>query len=277
MQKYGLIGRSLKHSLSPSMHNLAFKEMDIPAVYQNIEIEPDNFDQMMVRLKIDDFSGFNITIPYKGNIVSFLDQIDPDAEAVGAVNTICVRKGKWHGFNTDIKGFLAPLSSSKSHFKNCLILGSGGAARAVIYALIRYLNVEKIVIGCRNPAKGKELNKHFSRFLKGISCEICRISEIGEIIRTSDLVINTTPVGMSPDVENSPVQFGFQAKKGAVFYDLIYNPPQTKFLAEAKRIGENILIINGMPMLLAQAALSFELWTGRKFPLRRVKDILFID
>jgi shikimate dehydrogenase len=274
MQKYGLIGRTLKHSLSPVIHNTAFQALNLNASYQIIEINPDNFDYMVAQLKKEGFSGFNVTIPYKRRIISFLDRIDSDAQIVAAVNTIYVDKGKWHGFNTDIQGFLAPLSNLQQHFKNCIILGSGGAARAVIFALIKYLSPQEITVACRNTTSGEKLQQQFLPYLKNISCVITHLAGIGKKIGTADLIINTTPVGMSPDVHDSPLKLDYNAKKEAVFYDLIYNPPQTKFLAQAKKAGEGIHTINGMAMLLSQAAHSFELWTGKKFPLNAIKGMI---
>jgi len=275
MQKYGLIGRTLKHSLSPEIHNSAFQKLNLNARYHTIEIDPDDFDRMIVQLKKEDYSGFNITIPYKSRIMAFLDRVDSDAQIVAAVNTIYVHQGEWHGFNTDIQGFLAPLSNLHLHIKNCIVLGSGGAARAVIFALIKYIKPEKIIISCRNTANGEKLQKQFLPYLKNISCLVDHLAGIGKEIGTADLIINTTPVGMSPDISDSPLKFGYRAQKGAVFYDLIYNPTQTKFLAEAKGAGEGILTINGMSMLLSQAAKSFELWTGRKFPYDEIKSMMY--
>lgn len=275
MKRYGLIGESLKYSFSPQIHNSAFNIVQIDAHYENIEIAEQSFDSHIAKLKAKGYYGFNITIPYKGKIIPFLDQVSNDAEMVGAVNTICVVNSQWHGFNTDIKGFLAPLTKLEYRYNRCLILGSGGAARAVFYALAKYLKSSEIYIGCRNLSKGEQIKKHFLSHFDSITCDVFDLSYSEQVAVSMDMIINTTPLGMSSHSSNQPLYFTSGLSRGALVYDLIYNPAYTKLMETAENTGENIITLNGLEMLIAQAAGSFELWTGKKFPYEQVKKELF--
>lgn len=275
MKKYGLIGKSLQYSLSPKIHNSAFNICHIDAHYQNIEINPKIFDRHITGLKAKDYSGFNITIPYKSRVMPFLDHISSDADTVGAVNTICVKNSHWYGFNTDIKGFIKPLDKIGDRLNRCLLLGSGGAARAVFFALAKYFNSPEIYIGCRNRVKGEQIKDHFLAHFDTIRCEVLDLANSEHIASSVDLIVNTTPLGMSSQINNQPLYFKSGLAPGTVVYDLIYNPPHTKLLQAAEKAGENIIILNGLEMLIAQAAGSFELWTDKKFPYEQVKKELF--
>ena len=139
MKKYAVLGRSLGHSLSPIMHNIAFKEYNIDAEYSAIEFEPDEFSRIIDLLRNDKYAGFNITIPYKSDIMKYIDHLDKTAQRIGAVNTVRMKDDKWIGFNTDVHGFLQPLLKINRQFKKCIVLGNGGAAGAVFFDLLNLI------------------------------------------------------------------------------------------------------------------------------------------
>jgi len=274
MKKYGVIGYPLSHSLSPQMHNTAFQVLRMDAVYEKVEITPESFDGTIRRFKQDSYSGFNVTIPHKTRILDFMDEVDADAAAVGAMNTVVIGEGRWAGYNTDIAAFAAPLVKRKTEIKRVLVLGNGGAARAVIFALIKYIEPEHLTIAGRDLSKAVRLCDHFR------PSAVQTILQAGEIAAVEpetcgyDLIVNTTPLGMTPQRAETPLPGLRKLKNNSIVYDLIYNPAKTRLLKEAEKKGKDVVIINGLEMLLQQAAHSFRLWTGQEMPLDPVRDSL---
>jgi len=270
MDKYAIIGRSLGHSLSPEMHNLAFNILNMDASYQKVEIKPDRFENDLASLREQDYSGFNITIPYKNKILPYLDKIDDEAQKIGAVNTIKVLDDQWIGFNTDIAGFIEPVLSLNRSFNKCIVLGNGGAARAVVYAIQTYLKPKEIYICARNEYKSQDIINQYPE-----SNIVHRsIKSVIEFLIDADLVINTTPLGTSPDTKASVIEKMDSLQENAIVYDLVYNPPITKLIGDAKQLGKNITTIGGLEMLVEQAAKSFQIWNGKKFPSAQVRERL---
>jgi shikimate dehydrogenase len=274
MQKYAVIGYPLTHSLSPQIHNYAFNKLNIDAVYNKIEIHPDDLDKSIQQLKSTGINGLNITIPHKLNIMSFLDQIDADAKAIGAVNTIAREGNKWIGYNTDVKGFLAPLIRFKERIDHCLILGTGGAARAVVFALAKYILPQSITIAGRNSEKAASLNNEFSPRFKKTDLLNRSFDGITSNLSKFNLVVNTTPLGTYPKIDETPFPDLDDLSENTIVYDLVYNPLKTKFLKDAESAGKNIHLINGMEMLIQQAASAFKLWTGLNMPINEVRDYI---
>jgi shikimate dehydrogenase len=269
-KKFAVLGRSLGHSLSPIMHQIAFEKHNIDAEYLAIEYEPDDIFSVMERIKNDKFSGFNITIPYKTEIFNFLDHVDSAADKIGAVNTVKIENDVWSGFNTDVSGFLQPLKRVDNKFGKCLILGNGGAARAVVFALINHIETNQITICARNKQKS-------DRIIRDLGSNIIQhepIERAEDLICDADLIVNTTPLGMSPDLESCPLEMSNSLKKNAVVYDLIYNPLFTRLLRQAKEKNPQITVINGLEMLVGQAAEAFRIWTGLDFPSQEVLEAL---
>jgi len=191
MQKFGVIGYPLTHSLSPQIHNFAFRKLNIEAEYEKIEIEPDNFAESINHLRDRAYSGLNITIPYKLKIMSFLDEIDSDAKAVGAVNTIVKKGNKWIGYNTDVDGFRSPILDLKDRITDCLILGAGGAARAITVELAN----KKIDVQVRieSPKEGYVyLRNHPLLKLPGFNLCETRIRGLTYFIGKPTIKINIT-------------------------------------------------------------------------------------
>jgi len=274
MKKFGVIGFPLTHSLSPQIHNFAFKNLKIDAMYEKIEIAPENFSDSISQLKSAGYSGLNITIPYKQKIMSFLDEIDNDANTVGAVNTIVNNGGKWIGYNTDVYGFMSPVIDLKERITDCLVLGSGGATRAVIYTLAKYLEPKSITIAARNPEKSVNLRNEFGAYFNKIQIFLHSFEDTWQILSKFNLIVNTTPLGTFPNIDQTPLLNMINLRDQTIVYDLVYNPLETKFLKDAEKAGKNIFLINGMEMLIQQAASAFKLWTNKEMLVGEVKNYI---
>jgi shikimate dehydrogenase len=273
MKLYGLIGFPLKHSYSAIMHNAAFQELGIDARYELFEIRPEGLEAEFKKLIARSVAGLNVTIPYKEKVVKLLDQVDPEARFVGAVNTIKVGTDKrLEGFNTDGEGFITHLREAVGFDpagKKVSILGAGGAARALTMQLAKNGADEISLFDIEHSkAKGlvEKLHKNFS------SCRIRLASSANALLEDRpDLLINATPVGMHKD---DPLIFDsskFHSK--LVVYDLIYNPAKTVLLQEARRQGCSA-VFNGLGMLLYQGALAFKIWLGVEPPIKIMDEAL---
>lgn len=244
MKEYGLIGKSLKHSFSENYFNRKFEDDKTDAVYKNIEVESASLLRNIIE-KGPMLRGLNVTIPFKEEVIPFLDELDADAEEVQAVNTIKIERTpylKLTGFNTDHIGFrqsLEPLLQNKSRIK-ALVLGSGGAAKAVKYSL-RRMGIEFVVV---------------SRIPESNEIHYGEVDQ--EIIENHEVIINTTPLGMYPDKESYPDLPYQYLSKGHICYDLIYNPEKTVFLEKAEKQGSEIK--NGYEMLALQAEAAWKIW-----------------
>jgi shikimate dehydrogenase len=278
MQKYGVIGYPLTHSLSPQIHNCAFKKLKIDAVYEKIEIAPENFTESIGQLKSAGYCGLNITIPYKLQIMSFLDEIDSDAKVVGAVNTIVKKGDKWIGYNTDVDGFRSPILDLQNRITDCLILGAGGAARAVIFTLAKYFESQVFTIAGRTMEESVSLYSELGPLFNTVQFNLTTLTDPELTINRFNIIVNATPLGTFPNIDQTPLANLSNLSEQAIVYDLVYNPLETKFLKDAKQAGKNIYLINGMEMLLQQAASAFKLWTGKEMPVDEVrKHILSIQ
>lgn len=251
---FGLLGRKLGHSLSKYIHNEVFNLLGKDAFYHLFEIEPDSIDKVLIGLTAIGAVGVNITIPYKCDVVKYMDIISKEATDIGAVNTIKFENGKMIGFNTDYFGFKMLLEKYKIGYygKNITILGNGGAADSVLQFFIDN-NCKKINIVTRNLHEAKL--KYKSK-----DVIICKYSELDEI-KNTDIIVNCTPCGMYPNINDSPVPLEvFKNYQTAI--DLIYNPTETLFLKYAKEQG--LKSVNGLFMLVAQAIAAEEIWNNIK-------------
>ncbi|MBA2861955.1 shikimate dehydrogenase [Methanococcus maripaludis] len=255
----GLIGHPVDHSFSPIMHNTAIEDLGINYVYLAFDVSEENLKNVVSGAKALQITGFNVTIPHKINIMKYLDEIDEDAKAIGAVNTVKIENGKAIGYNTDGIGAKRTLEEKAGILidKNILIIGSGGASRAVCFELAKDNN---LTIINRNIEKAKILSEEFSKKLK--KQKPINYGDLDLDIKNFDIILNTTPVGMHPNTNVDPVIPLKNIKKDAVVMDLIYNPIEPVFLKEAIKYGAKT--INGLGMLVYQGAVSFEIWTGMK-------------
>ncbi|MEW5822051.1 MAG: shikimate dehydrogenase [Cyanobacteriota bacterium] len=276
MIKLGIIGYPLKHSLSPIMHNPALKHTGIEGSYQPFETKPENLELAVKDFISRGYSGYNVTIPFKIDIIKYLDNITEEAKAAGAVNTVIISpSGKTLGDNTDVYGFMAAFDKDDFEFltgKNAAIIGSGGAARAVGTALIK-MNLAKITIFSRtfkNTAATVETLNIINH--NNISIIANTIDNID--IDNVDLLINCSPVGMYPDTNKCPVEKKLidQLNPDCIVYDLIYRPQETLLIKYAR--SNNLKTISGDEMLVQQGAMAFEKWTNKKAPINIMREKL---
>lgn len=256
----GVMGWPIAHSLSPVLQNAAIEEAGLDYVYISLPVPPEKLKEAVAGLRSMQFTGWNVTIPHKQAIMAELDAVDEDARIIGAVNTVVNRDGHLTGYNTDCIGFMQPLAQQGflPKGKEATILGAGGAARAVIWGLLR-AKVKRITLGVRNPAKAARLAEEFAAYGE-IQVLHWEDSAFAEHLAVTDLLVNTTPLGMYPHVEGMPPVDWTKLKKDALVYDIIYTPERTRFLSEAQAHGH--AIINGEGMLAGQGAAAFTLWTG---------------
>lgn len=268
---YGLLGHPVGHSMSPLMHNDAFTRLGLTHHYQAFDVLPERLEEAVLGMKALGISGFNVTIPHKVAIMKFLDEVDEEAEIIGAVNTVVNENGRFVGYNTDGQGYLDALlgaiDKDALHQANVLIIGAGGAARAIVTVLSRF-GTNGLVICNRTIEKADVLKKECGQKTK---IQTTTIAEAEATLEQFDVIINTTSVGMSPNVEAKPMSLE-KLKDNALVSDLIYNPLETALLKEAKQRGGKTQ--NGVGMFVGQGALAFEKWTTVSPDRTRMKDIV---
>lgn len=265
----GIFGYPLAHSLSPAFQQAAFNHYGMDARYIAWETPPDALEAEVAKLRGGDFIGANVTIPHKRRVMDFLDEIDPLAQAIGAVNTIVKTDGKLIGRNTDAQGFLRPLKEDAGfdpEGKRALLLGAGGAARAAAFALCQE-RVATLAIANRTPQRAEalaaELRGNAATTLSALSLADPTLEDIA---LQSDLIVNSTSVGMRhADAEGQTPLSGGAIPHDAVVMDMVYNPQHTSLLAAARSAGARA--IGGMPMLIYQGAAAFEMWTAKPAPI----------
>lgn len=265
---YGIIAGNTSYSLSPYIHNAAFKFHGLNSVFVPLQVQ--NLEEFMRRMVLEktreidlNFKGFAVTNPHKQEIIKYLDQIDETAETIGAVNTVKIENGKLFGYNTDAQGFIGPLINSFGDLTgaNVAIFGSGGAARACVYALKKVKS--EVSIMARNFFKAKQLAEEF-----GVSVveDASRKSQI----ENADIVVNATPLGTKGEFEEETPVESFEFKNIRLAYDLVYNPFETRFLREAK--DANVPTIGGFEMLIGQAIEQSKIWTGKEPPIEQMRN-----
>ncbi|MCT7971969.1 shikimate dehydrogenase [Laspinema olomoucense] len=267
-QLLGVIGYPVKHSLSPVMHNAAIAEMGVDFVYLPWPVAPANLSTAIAGFAAIGVRGFSITIPHKQAIIPLLSEISPVAQAVGAVNTVWRTPTGWAGTNTDVEGFLAPLQSCDRPWNQTLavILGAGGAARAVVAGLAQLGCAQICVVG-RNLDKLQAFQTSWQDSPWLVNLSVHDWSELPQLIPQAGLLVNSTPVGMYPDVGHSPVTPDLLGTlpQGAIAYDLIYTPSPTEFLRQAQAVGAEA--IDGSEMLVQQGAAALQIWLDRPVPV----------
>jgi shikimate dehydrogenase len=268
--KLGLIGYPVSHSLSPKIQNAALKACGLEGEYSLFPIEPDDIQalkDLLDRVRSGEMTGFNVTIPHKQNVIQFMDELTPTAQAIGAVNIIYLRENRLIGDNTDAPGFLSDLkkfltTETRRHGAlNALVLGAGGSARSVVYALLN--DGWSVTVAARRIEQAQQLASQVNGAnVMEFNLQTFRLSNL-------ELIVNTTPLGMTPNIDQSPLPENVSLSKHTRIYDLVYNPRETKLVRDARAQG--LSATTGLGMLIEQAALGFELWTGHKPP----KDILY--
>lgn len=269
--RLGLIGYPVSHSLSPRIQQAALTACGLEGDYSLFPVHPDDrqgLKDLLDRVRSGEMIGLNVTIPHKQNVVPFLDELTPTANVIGAVNVIYRRDDKLIGENTDAPGFLVDLKKSLATEprsrgdSEALILGAGGSARAVVYALAN--DGWHLWIAARRPGQAQQLA---SQFENANAVELNFQTFERSNIR---LIVNTTPIGMTPNVDQSPLPENVILSKDTRIYDLVYNPRETKLVREARAQG--LSATTGLGMLIEQAALGFQLWTGYEPPIEIMRS-----
>ena len=267
MIRLGLIGYPLGHSLSPVIQTAALQSCGLEGDYSLFAIQPDEkqgLKDLLDRVRIGEIQGLNVTIPHKQNVIEFLDELTSTAKAIGAVNTIYQQDHKLIGANTDAPGFLSDLKGSlttetqRHRESRALVLGAGGSARAVVYALLQ--DGWEVTIAARRTEQIQQLRSSFP----GHNLQITDFAFSNIDVSNISLIVNTTPVGMTPNVDQSPWPETVPFPAGAAIYDLVYNPHETRLVRDAHHHG--LQATTGLGMLIEQAILAFEIWTGHRPP-----------
>ena len=266
-----IIGNPVGHSLSPVMHNAAFKELGLNIVYVAFPVKTNMLEDAILGARSLGLLGLNVTMPHKHAVIQYLNETDATAKAMGVVNTILNERGKLFGYNTDGKGAMIALQENRvdPEEKKILLLGAGGAAKAIAFQAAQETDELGILNRTENKAKqlAELINKTFGTKVTGrtLSAEVLK-----EELETTDILVNATSVGMSPDVNASPVPADL-LHSGLCVMDIVYNPLETKLLKDAKIVGAKV--VSGLEMLLYQGAVAFEIWTNCPAPVDVMKKV----
>jgi shikimate dehydrogenase len=266
----GLIGDPVGHSMSPAMHNAAFRRLGLDYAYVPFRVQSTDLESAISAVRALHIRGLNVTIPHKMAVIPFLDRLDNLATRIGAVNTIVNEAGVLTGHNTDAPGFLRPLLDKgfEPKGKRVLILGGGGAARAVAFALMNDGSVLNILN--RTPDRARELaGQLWSQFHARAEAGVMDTQSLTAGVAGADMVVNTTSVGMGSTAVDTPLPARL-LRPGLLVYDIVYNPIRTRLLKEAEAAG--CVTVSGTDMLAWQGALAFEKWTGRPAPIDLMKE-----
>ncbi len=273
----GLIGFPLEHSVSPYLHKANLNVLGLRGNYVLYEVPPmpdgkERIVKLLKRLRKKELTGLNVTIPHKKTVIPFLDNLTSSARDIGAVNTIYLNDGRLFGDNTDAPGFSSDLENvmkangyqwihdSSNNEHHALVIGAGGSACAVVYTLVR--SGWRVTIAARRLKQAQEIAYRHSCGDSNtlISAITLNKSQINSLELQISLIVNTTPIGMWPNIDDSPWPENLNLPNNAIVYDLIYNPSETKLVKEARAAG--LIAMSGLGMLIEQAALAFERWTG---------------
>ena len=273
--RIGIIGSPVAHSLSPKIHNAALQSLGLDISYELWETNEENLGERIEMLRAPDILGANVTVPFKQKIIPFLDEIEGFAKEIGAVNTIIKRNGLLIGNNTDAEGFVIPLEKEMNKLQldfsqmRTLLIGAGGASRAIAFALVKAGN-QNITIVNRTLESAKELAHSLSLFSDQINVNAyATISSLEGF----NCIINATSIGMAggPSPNEQPCDLS-DVSSSALVVDIVYAPKETLFLKSAQEL--DLPRLGGIPMLIQQAALSFELWTEEKAPLNTMRTAI---
>ncbi len=273
-QLVGLMGWPVSHSLSPEMHNSAFAYASLNWRYVPLPVRADKLAEAVRGLAALGFRGVNVTVPHKVSIIPLLDKVTESVSVAGAVNTVRVdlNTGRLEGMNTDMTGFLADLAAHKVRMgreTRVVVLGAGGASRAVAAGLVR--SGAQVTLVNRTVARAQAMANFLRSAWTDSKIEAAPFDALAEASRDCNLIVNTTPVGMWPDVEPTPWPGNVPFPQGATLYDAVYRPLKTRLMRDAEEAG--LRVIGGLGMLVYQGAAAFEAWTGKKAPVDVMKMI----
>ena len=267
-----ILGHPVRHSLSPLIHNTSFTRQHLNIRYVALDVSPQNLATTTKGLLAMGFLGANVTIPHKEAVMPFMDSLSVAARAAGAVNTIVCSDGTLHGDNTDIAGFLAPLTGHDLNGASVVIFGAGGAARAAAYGLLKDYKPGALVVAARRAAQAEELVANLSTYDDDGVLRAVEINLAGAWVRSARMIVNTTPVGMHPHTEATPWPDASDLSEGQLVYDLVYRPQQTQLMQAATQAGAKV--IGGLEMFVQQAAAAYKQWTARSMDTDAVRKAL---
>jgi shikimate dehydrogenase len=274
-QLLSVIGYPIAHSLSPVMHNAAIAALGVDYVYVPFAIAPEDLPTAVEGLRAIGVQGFNVTIPHKQAIMPLLAHVSELAQAVGAVNTVWWTEAGWSGTNTDVEGFVAPLRIASQDWSqsNAVVLGNGGAARAVVAGCAQ-LGFDQVQVVGRNAEKLQDFAKSWINSPISVNLSTHLWDELSNLLPHAQLVVNTTPIGMAPHPNVSPLtpEEGSLLPPNAIAYDLIYTPRPTQFLQTAKAHGA--VTIDGLEMLVQQGAVGLKQWLQQAVPVNVMRQSL---
>ena len=266
----GLIGHPVEHSFSPPMHNAAFKKLGLDYAYVPFDVDPDNLKSAIEGANSLNVRGLNVTIPHKVNVMQYLNELDEVAELIGAVNTIDFKDLK--GYNTDGIGAIKAIEEVTAvKDKKVVLAGAGGASRAISFYVAKY-GAESLTILNRNESKAHNLAEDVADSKLIGDVRSGSISEISSYLKDADILIDTTPLGMDPHIDDDPIAVAEDMHGDLVVFDAVYNPNETVLLKEAIKAGAKP--VYGIKMLLYQGAESFKIWTGRDAPVDVMEQAL---
>jgi shikimate dehydrogenase len=266
-----VIGDPIEHTLSPSLHNAAFKHLNLDFVFLAFRVTPDHLENAIRGVRALGVRGLNVTMPHKNAVTEFLDEADSAVKFLGAANTILNQGGRLRGFNTDGVGALRALKQNGVELvgKKVLLLGAGGAAKAIAFSLVK--EVDELSILNRDVAKARELVSVLEPCGKNVKGDELTLAQIATALQDADVLINATSAGMSPNVHESLIRPEWLSPKLCVM-DIVYNPVETKLIRDAKAAGAKV--VSGIEMLLYQGAASFEIWMSVPAPVEVMKEAL---
>lgn len=274
----GFFAKPASHSLSPLMHNLAFSHWNIDAVYLAFEVDQTNLRQAVKSIRTLDMLGVNVSMPNKTAVLAYLDQLSPEAELIGAVNTIVHQEQRLIGYNTDGMGFVRSVNEKGHPIKNqkIVVLGAGGAAKAIVVQMALE-GAQEITIYKRLNATFLPLKEYFAKVSEKTGCPIrlhdyADESQLALDLSQANLLINATDIGMGSKKDQLPIADVKLLHSQLAVFDLIYSPSETRLIQEAKKMG--IKAYNGLGMLIHQGAIAFELWTHREMPVQNIRERL---
>jgi shikimate dehydrogenase len=274
MTNFAVIGHPIGHSLSPLMHNTAFKLLGLDCHYDALDIEPAALKNTIEQFRTQKWGGFNVTVPHKEAIIPLIDEVSPEALMIGAVNTVANRDNKLFGYNTDVIGVERSLRPHREKIEGqmCLIMGSGGAARSVAHVLVHNIKPKGITFSALFPEQAHAIIKRMGSSDIQFKVIHCTDPALETAVKDSTLIVNATTVGMFPHVGDSPLPNQQWLSNKHIVFDVIYRPLTTRLQNDAQAVGART--IDGLGMFIHQGAAAFQIWTGMEMPTEDIRQVL---
>ncbi len=275
---YGVVGREIGYSLSPYIFRSAFEALGWRADFVRFDIEKGELRPLLDSMRTAPVRGLSVTKPYKESVIPYLDRLDETAAVVGAVNTVANIRGRLVGYNTDVSGVIAALKPVRSRLRgaNAIVFGAGGGARATGFALLNHLGMASVTIAARRPVQATRLIHGLQDRMppaRLASAAFRPVTDLSHSLSHAELIVNATPIGTEGKTRDLVLPVGVKLRPTAIAFDLVYRPRPTQFSSEARQAGCKT-VIDGWPMLVAQAEAAFLLWSGIQFPTSVRRSLL---